>query len=222
MATRTAKTSKGKPRGGSDPHRDTYHHGNLRKALIDAALIILQKKGANALTLRGAARAAGVSQAAPYRHFADKEELLAAVAEEGFRLLSEAVSIAESAVQGNEIQRFRAQGLAYVRFAVEHPAHFRLMFGREMADHSRHAGLKAAADETFTRLITAVTTGQAQHFVRSGVPEDQAMAAWSMVHGLSSLLVDGQLNPGSESLEDFTNRALQYLFLGLRDESIRL
>ena len=80
MATRKSNRPKNRMGRGMEPLRDTYHHGNLRKALVDAALEILQREGANALTLRGAARAAGVSQAAPYRHFADKEELLAAVA----------------------------------------------------------------------------------------------------------------------------------------------
>jgi AcrR family transcriptional regulator len=202
--------------------RETYHHGNLRSALIDAALRILNAGGVDALTLRATARAAGVSQAAPYRHFADKDELLAAVAEEGFRAMGAAVTAALATVEANHVARFRAQGMTYIRFAVEHPAQFRLMFGRELADHSKHGGLKAAASETFARLIGAVQKGQELGIVRSGNFEDQAMAAWSMVHGLSSLLVDGQLTPGEEPLDVFANRALQYLFLGLRSENFKI
>ena len=202
--------------------RASYHHGNLRAALIAAALHILQTEGVAALTLRGAARAAGVSQAAPYRHFADKEALLAAVAEEGFHALSAAVEVAVQAVGSEYLLRFRAQGAAYVRFAVEHPAQFRLMFGGDLADHSKHPGLKAAADRTFEDLVAAVQGGHQAGMIRNGVVLDQAMAAWSMVHGLSSLLVDGQLSSEGEALEEFGFRVLQYLFVGLRHETIHL
>jgi AcrR family transcriptional regulator len=222
MARAAAKSARGRlrrPKTRAGPARDTYHHGNLRPALIAAALRILRDDGIGALSLRAAARAAGVSQAAPYRHFADKEGLLAAVAEAGFRALNAAVTKATAGLEGDFINRFRMQGQTYVGFAVAHPAQFRLMFGRELADRSAHPGLRAAAEETFARLLGAVREGQQAGLVRPGDPEDQAMAAWSLVHGLSALLLDGHLAPRGEPLEAFTFRALQYVFLGLRSGS---
>src|SRR5437870_4008576 len=108
-----------------------YHHGGLRRAMIDAALRLVETGGSQALTLRAAARLAGVSQAAPYRHFANKEALLAGVAEEGFHVLATAMREGAAARRQGAIERMRALGLSYVEFATSHPSHFRVMFGRE-------------------------------------------------------------------------------------------
>src|SRR5256712_12176672 len=113
-----------------------YHHGDLPRALLDAALHIVETQGTAALTLRAAARSAGVSQAAPYRHFANKEAILAAVAEDGFRSLMAAMREASAASGAGPLERLRAVGLGYATFATRHPSHFRVMFGREMADRS--------------------------------------------------------------------------------------
>lgn len=199
------------------PARASYHHGDLRRALIEAAQEILEEAGVSGLTLRAAARKAGVSPAAPYRHFADKEALLAAVAEQGFRALS--ALIRQTASPGSDrASAFRGIGLAYVRFAVEHPARFRLMFGRELADRDRYAPLKEAAHETFGMLVTAIESGQRADVIRPGDAQELSMAAWAIVHGLSALLVDGQLAPTAEDLDTFASRVLQALFLGLRKD----
>src|SRR6266852_2916030 len=118
-----------------------YHHGDLPRALLDAALHIVETQGTQALTLRAAARLAGVSQTAPYRHFANKEAILAAVAEEGFRSLMAAMAHA-AVLADSPLQRLRAVGLAYVTFATHHSSHFRVMFGREMADRSASTSLR--------------------------------------------------------------------------------
>src|SRR5262245_4881527 len=104
-----------------------YHHGDLRRALLDAALELVSSKGVQALTLREVARRAGVTHAAPYHHFPSKEALFAAVATEGFRDLAAAMRAALSGRRG-PFASLRAIGVAYVRFATEHPAHFRIMF----------------------------------------------------------------------------------------------
>src|SRR5262245_23788463 len=104
-----------------------YHHGDLRRALLDAALEILAEGGAAGLTLREVARRAGVTHAAPYRHFEDKAALLAAVAEEGFRAVY-AEMLARSERVKDPVERLYQIGAAYVLFAVTHPAHFRVMF----------------------------------------------------------------------------------------------
>jgi len=221
MAKPTPRKSEGGPWAGRQgpEKRGPYHHGDLRRGLIAAALHILGAEGSAALTLRAAARLAGVSQAAPYRHFADKETLLAAVAEEGFRALTEAMRAAAAPHGGDLIGRFRAVGQSYVRFAVEHPAQFRVMFGRELAQRESHLDLGAASAETFTMLTAAIQQGQQAGLLRPGEPRDLAMASWSMVHGLSALLVDGRLAPGTQELDAFVFRVVQYLFLGLRNDA---
>jgi len=189
----------------------SYHHGDLRRTLVDAAVWLVEKGGAQALTLRAAARRAGVSQAAPYRHFKNKEALLAAVAEEGFRAMAVAMRRASAGGKG-EREQMRALGLGYVEFATSHPSHFRVMFGREMADRSAYPSLREAAVKTFQMLVEIISDCQRVHIVRAGQPEELALTAWAIVHGISALLVDDQLarlfhKPGNE-LADIVTRNL--------------
>jgi AcrR family transcriptional regulator len=144
----------------------TYHHGDLRAALVRAAEEILEEQGLAALSIREAARRAGVSHNAPYRHFPDRDSLLAELAAEGFRRLG-----AELAAHSG-----REMGEAYVRFALAQPERFRLMFNVK----------REAAQETYAKLVSA--------FREEGAladPEKAAAAAWSLVHGLAQLLLDG-------------------------------
>ncbi len=207
----------GKKRRRPGPaRRDAYHHGNLRRAMIDAALEIVGTEGAQALTLRAAARRAGVSQAAPYRHFADKEALLAAVAEEGFRAMTEAMRRDTGGHPGDALGRFRALGLGYAGFARDHPSHFRVMFGREIADRSAHPSLREAAQETFRLLVDAIADCQRAGLVRGEDPEELALSAWSMVHGFSALLIDGQLTGVQpRTADELAQIVTRDLFLGL-------
>jgi AcrR family transcriptional regulator len=182
---------------------------------VDAALGLVEREGTPALTLRAAARLAGVSQAAPYRHFADKQALLAAVAEEGFRAMTAAMRRGMSPHEGAPLLKFRALGLAYVGFSRRHPAHFRVMFGTELADRSTHPSLAEAAREAFTLLVAAVEECQKAGFAREGDPEALAMTAWSTVHGLSALIVNGQLGARGAQVDELAERVTQNLFLGL-------
>jgi AcrR family transcriptional regulator len=172
--------------------RRSYHHGNLRAALVEAAVGLVQREGVEALTLRGVARLAGVSSAAPYRHFADKRALLAAVAEEGFRLLARALRGA-GGDGADPRARFRARGPAYVGFATTYPSHFRVMFGRELADRSGYAGLREAAQAAFDALVDGMKDAQAAGVVREGDPRELGLTAWAAMHGLATLLLDGRL-----------------------------
>ena len=193
-----------------------YHHGNLRRALLDAAIELIGREGADALTLRAAARAAGVSQAAPYRHFADKRELLAAVAEEGFRMMAADMRAGSAAYPDDAIARFRACGLAYLAFARAHPAHFRVMFGRHVAHRAAYPGLKAAASESFAELEARIADGQKAGFIVEGEVRPLAIATWSTMHGFSSLLVDGQLDErGGDDPDALAQRVTATLFLGI-------
>ena len=198
-----------------------YHHGALRHALVEAALWLVEKGGYQALTLRAAARRAGVSQAAPYRHFKNKEALLAAVAEEGFRAMAAAMRHATASCGDRALERLQAVGLGYVGFATSHPSHFRVMFGREMADRSTYPTLREAAAKTSHMLVDAITDCQRAGVVRSGEPEELALACWAIVHGVAALLVDGQVarvldKPGAELAEIVTRNLC--LGLGPRPE----
>lgn len=202
--------------------REAYHHGNLRRALLDAALEILGGEGAGALSLREAARRAGVSHAAPFRHFADKQDLVAAVAEEGFRAMTAEMRAATPPGLENPVARLQALGVRYVTFAAAHPAHFRVMFGPEVADRRAHSALRAAADEAFELLVGALADCQRAGMVRAGEPSELAMAAWATVHGLASLVVSGQISgEGSAprgSVEELALRVTASLFRGLMAE----
>lgn len=172
----------------------TYHHGDLRRALLDAALAILAEPGGSAaLTLRAVARRAGVTHAAPYRHFTGVDQLLSAVAEEGFRQLTEALEAAAEGVPDDRLQRHAAIGVAYVDFAVSHPAHYLVMFGPEL--DKGHAGLTEAGAAAFGVLVSSVARAQASGAMRAGPPMELALASWSIVHGLASLLIDQRLTP---------------------------
>jgi AcrR family transcriptional regulator len=190
-----------------------YHHGDLPRALLDAALHIVEKQGTEALTLRAVARLAGVSQAAPYRHFTSKEAILAAVAEDGFRSLMAAMKESVNACAEGPLGRLRAVGVSYVTFATSHPSHFRVMFGRERANPVAFPALRQVAIDTLGIVVDVISDCQRAGLVRSEEPAtDLALTAWSCVHGLSALLVNGVLDkPGAEIAEMVTRD----LFLGL-------
>jgi AcrR family transcriptional regulator len=184
------------PRG----KRGRYHHGDLRRALLDAALAVLTEADARALTLREVARRAGVTHAAPYRHFTDKEALLAAVAEEGFHTLSEAMRTAMAAASDDPAERLEALGVGYVQFALAHPAHFQVMFGPELGWDEEACTLHEAADGCFALLVESVRAGQSRGMLRGEEPLPLALLCWSTVHGLATLLVNGNLAHVQEQL----------------------
>lgn len=195
-----------------------YHHGDLRRALLQGALELLAEGGPATLTLRAVARRAGVSEAAPYRHFADKREMLAAVAEEGFVALERACMAAIGDPDGvDPVEGFLLRGLAYVRFAVDNPAHYRVMFGPEIPDKRAYEGLHRASMAAYEALRSTV-----RRCVEAGLfPEDElesrAMRAWGLVHGLTSLFLDGQLSiDGELPREEFLERAGEVLGLEAR------
>lgn len=158
-----------------------YHHGDLRAALLRAAGKLLEKQGIAALSVREAARRAGVSHNAPYRHFPDRESLLAALATEGFAALGTALQ--EAGASGG----LRARGEAYVRFALENPQRFRLMFGGELRI-AKHAALRETATRVFEGLSGAFTAQ-----IPGPAGRDASLAAWALVHGLAQLLLDDKI-----------------------------
>lgn len=171
--------------------RDSYHHGDLKRALTSAALSLVAEKGPKGFTLTEAARRAGVSAAAPYRHFADKAELLAAVAEQGFRdLHAELAKAGERASDPRE--RVIELGRAYVRWAVAHPDHYQVMFGAESLK-AEQPGLAVAGQQAFDDLLGAIAKCQEAGIVEKQDPRKVAAPLWSLVHGIASLTIGGQL-----------------------------
>jgi AcrR family transcriptional regulator len=174
----------------ADP-RESYHHGDLRAALLDAAGRLVERNGATHVSLRAIAREAGVSPAAPYHHFPDRESLLAGVAIDGFEALARAMRTgAEGCSDETALGRLQAAGVAYVCFAVENPEIYRLMFSGLLSDRDRFPGLREAADGTFGVLIGLLGTED-----RTEVAADAAtwvpLTTWSTVHGLALLLIEG-------------------------------
>lgn len=182
-----------KPTPRSAPRSAPYHHGDLRRALIETALTMVTEEGAWNFTLREVARRARVSHAAPYNHFADKSALLAEVATLGFQALRRQMETAARRHSRSSRQVLLGIATAYIRFGVEHPAHYRLMFGPDLADRGRHPMLEEASDAAFAVLTSALERGQTANEVRRGTVPDQAVAAWSLVHGLTTLLIDRRL-----------------------------
>jgi AcrR family transcriptional regulator len=173
--------------------KTTYHHGDLRQALIEGAIALIAEQGDKNLSLREVARRIGVSHAAPYRHFPDKESLIAAVAEEGFVGLTAAMHKGIEQIPDDPLKRLEATGVAYMQFAIAHPSHYRVMFGRHQAEQTSHPERSQAGEQAFQILLTVVESGQSAGVVRSGDAMQLAWVAWAMVHGLAMLLIDGQL-----------------------------
>jgi len=160
---------------------------NLKETLIRVSQEIIEQHGLNALTLRGAARASGVSHMAPYRHFDDKDALLAAVAEKGFRNMALAMNQSTDGLETAK-QRLRSIGVAYVWYAIHHPGLFRLMFSAGISDRSRFDELASAANAAFAVCTDAVAN--CQPGISTEALQQRALAVWSLVHGLSNLLID--------------------------------
>lgn len=169
-----------------------YHHGDLRRALIDEALRTIDKAGVEGLTLRGVGEALGVSRTALYRHFSDKQALVAAVAREGFRTLRLALLSAWDRA-GRSRLGFEAMGEAYLQFAVAHPSHYRVMFGRFADSGMRDPELVTEAEGAFQALVDALLEQQREGIVRKDDAVMLAQFVWSVVHGIAMLTIDGQL-----------------------------
>ena len=169
-----------------------YHHGDLRRALIDQALRTIDEEGVEGLTLRAVGDALGVSRTALYRHFSDKQALVAAVASEGFRTLR--LALVETWERGGRGQAgFQSMGEAYLQFAVTHPSHYRVMFGRFVESGVRDPDLIREADGAFQALVDALIAQQREGLVRRDDPVSLARFVWSVVHGVAMLTIDGQL-----------------------------
>ncbi|MFF7816070.1 TetR/AcrR family transcriptional regulator [Streptomyces roseolus] len=177
----------------------TYHHGDLRAACLRAARELLEEDGSAALSLRAVARRAGVSATAPYRHYADREALVSAVAAEGYRELAEDLSAAHPAPAAPA--DLAAVAVAYVRFALEHPALFRAMFAEPCDPSSEERVAATAAISEYVRGIVR------DAFPGTDDTETLATTVWALVHGLAFLHLDGKLDSSTPEAVDRQVRA---------------
>lgn len=179
--------------------KKTYHHGDLRQSLIEAALVLLKTKDVKSLSLREVARQAGVSHTAPYRHFTDKAALLAAVAEEGFIEFGRYLRDAVDQSHAEPLESLQATGVAYVRYALDHPTYFRVMFSHYPSEPLKNTHLEVVSRRTFQILVDVIKAGQAAEIIRAGDPDVLALGKWALVHGLAMLMLDGMLPAEGES-----------------------
>jgi AcrR family transcriptional regulator len=164
--------------------RLTYHHGDLRAAILTEAARLVAERGADRVSLRELARESGVSHAAPAHHFTDRRGLFTALAAQGFELLAAALAEARP--------RFLAAALAYVRFAIEHPGHYRVMFDKSLLDPSNRelGAAEAGAGAKLSRGVASLPDQHAQADLAGA-----QLAAWSLVHGFSMLWLNDAVNP---------------------------
>jgi AcrR family transcriptional regulator len=172
--------------------RRDYHHGDLRSALLDSVGRIVREQGPAFVSIREVARRARVSHAAPSHHFGNKSGILTAFAAQGFDRLADAVGETIAASRASTPPDvLAAMGRAYVRFALEHPEHFSIMFRVELLDQD-DANLARASDRAYDALI-ATTRAAAARGILDSDPTVAAAAAWALVHGLATLWLSGRL-----------------------------
>ncbi len=198
-----------------------YHHGDLRTALLDAALEIITEDGAKALTIREVARRAGVSHTAPYRHFADKDELIVAVVEQGFGLMQETIDRSKADANQDPISQFAASGTAYIEFALKHPAYYRVMYSGDLLSSTGQQSLQHTSSATFKDMIEDMKICQELNILRPGDPAKQALAIISMVHGFVTLVNDNRVDAllgEVYELDDIRDTIMRAIFEGLGPE----
>lgn len=193
--------------------KDAYHHGNLRRALLDEALAVIGEKGIDGLSLREVAARAGVSHAAPYHHFRDKAALVDALAAEAATALDEWMAAAEARAGGGGRQRLLALGTAYVTFAADHPEQY-AAFTASPRTAPESSGLREAAVygvNAWSRLLDAVVAAQAEGVLPKGDAAILGTYLWSLVHGLAELWRTGllaQLPQAADGLEALARSVL--------------
>jgi AcrR family transcriptional regulator len=197
-----------------------YHHGDLRRVLLDEAVRVVEREGIGALSLHAVARKAGVSSGAPYHHFESREQLLAAIAIEGFAMLTAAMKRGADEVEIREKEteaeaQLRGLGNGYVRFALAHRGHFRIMFRPELKEH--FGAQQDVVEESFGMLTSAIARCQEEGLLPDGDLRPFVLVAWSAVHGASVLWIDGTLSAAGladdgEALGAMVTNTLAMLF----------
>jgi AcrR family transcriptional regulator len=197
-----------------------YHHGDLRAALLAEAATMITEGGAASVTMRALGERVGVSRTAPYRHFTDKSALLLAVAAAGFDRLNDRLQAVDAAAPRSGVERIRRLGEEYVRFALENPAHYRLMYGAEAIARAEQPELRESANRLFEQLVEVIRAQQRSGRIKRQDPQTQAYVAWSAVHGLAMLVIEGQIKT-TVDVEALARQATATLLDGMRPRKAR-
>ncbi len=193
-----------------------YHHGDLRNSLIQAGMEILAQEGGGALSLRKVASRAGVSHAAPYAHFTDRQELIAAISTEGFRQLDQRIKSVVEANPHDLGTRFVEVAWAYAQFALENSSLFKIMFSGILEEENKYPEFVNISHETFFQLIRLVQECQQAGLLHPGPADVLALSVWSLVHGFVSLLLEKQISHtilGGTSLKELLCLTLNQITL---------
>jgi len=178
--------------------RKNYHHGDLKNALIQAGIEILTSEGIGGLSLRKAARKAGVSHSAPYAHFADKQTLIAAIASDGHKKIYERFEAIQARHSNDPLRQFTAGAWAYVEFGLQSPDHYKITFSGTIQDEHRHSEFIEYSQRNMQILRDIVEQCRSAGLLsdNNSSSELQAVSIWSLLHGLVLLMIQGQL-PGN-------------------------
>ena len=171
-----------------------YHHGDLKNALIQAGVKILAREGVSGLSLRKVAKQAGVSHAAPYSHFADKQALIAAISTEGFKQLHVRIEEIISVNKNNPATLLVETAWAYMQFALNEPDRFKLMFSSVLEKEKEYPDYVQYSQQNFSQIVEIVKICQAEKILRTDSPELTTVSVWSAVHGLIMLILEGQIS----------------------------
>jgi AcrR family transcriptional regulator len=171
-----------------------YHHGDLKNALIEAGIKILSKEGVGGLSLRKVAKQAGVSHSAPYAHFTDKQSLIAAISTEGFKQLYAELDAAILLHAGDPKQQLMEGVWAYVQFAMNNTDAFKIMFSGVLEKERDYPSFVEISHNTFGRVVDIVRACQEAGVLRPAPPEMIAVAVWGQLHGIISLILEGQVS----------------------------
>ena len=200
------------------PKKGAYHHGDLERALVDAAVDMIRQDGVQAFTLRTVGARVGVSRTALYRHFDDKAALLARVASEGFRRLHAALAGAVATAARQRADPLQAMAAAYVHFAADNPSHYQTMFGGFLTDWSRYPDLIEHGSAAFDILADTIRGEQERGKIAPGDPIELAEITWSLSHGIATLGLAQQLSRTPTSVEELAVLACQFLEDGMRGD----
>lgn len=195
----------------------TYHHGNLREALLETTTAIVRDEGLDEVSMRSLSDRLNVSRSAAYRHFDGKTDLLAEVARRGFLELRENLRPIRTGEDGGKSagERLLEMGRAYVGFAVDNPAHYRLMFQWDWSA-DEFEDLRTDGRETYEELLKIIESGQESGEFRTGNPGEMAFSTWALVHGIAMLTLDGH-DQGMSGDTDQLESILSWIGTGLLD-----
>ncbi len=190
-----------------------YHHGDLKRALINETLAMIDANEVHLIGFRELSRRLHVSRGAPYRHFDDVEQLLATVVMDGYEKFIQILNRVIQTTEVDDQEKFRQLGIAYVNFALEHPAYYRLMFDGRFFDNSKYPDIKRLARHAFDSLAATVAASRKSSVTDPKVNE-AARLAWAAVHGISKLFIDGQWQ-NMKHKKEFIRQSCSQLLLAL-------